>query len=202
MCGYKCVAEWSYLCVGIPLVFNMCVWVQGFSVMAWFLSHISKMKRQSYYTMESCLHGTAASMVRLNRPGYSLDRHVTKPGIWFMGQFRVGRESVLIHLPLLLALMGYSKLPYSEHLDGCTKIKFWFCSSLHCFMRLNKVVKRFLHSTRRKVHCTCIQFINTIYLTDDGQSTGVLYRCTRYPLAFVCDMESLSARKHAVLTRS
>ncbi len=66
--------------------------------------------------MESCLHGTAALMVRLNRPGYSLDWHVTKPGIWFMGQFRVGRDSVLIHLPLLLALMGYSKPPYPERL--------------------------------------------------------------------------------------
>lgn len=138
MCGYKCVAEWSCLCVGIPLVFNMCVWVQGFSATAWFLSHISKMERQSYYTMESCLHGTAASMVRHNGPGYSLDRPVTKPGIWFMGQFRVGRDSVLIHLPLLLALMGYSKLPYSEHLDRRAKIKFWFYSSLLCFMRLTK----------------------------------------------------------------
>lgn len=130
MCGCKCVAVWSCLCVGIPLVFNMCVWVQGFSATAWFPSHISKMERQSYYTMESCLHGTAASMVRLNGPGYSLDRPVTKPGIWFMGQFRVGRDSVLIHLPLLVALMGYSKLPYSEHSGGCTKIKFWFCGSL------------------------------------------------------------------------
>ena len=73
--------------------------------------------------MESCLHGAAASMVRLNGPGYSLDRPVTKPGVWFMGQFRVGRDSVLIHLPLLLALMGYSRLPRSEHLDVCTKIK-------------------------------------------------------------------------------
>lgn len=109
------------LCVGIPLVLNMCVWVQGFSATAWFLSHISKMERQSYYTMEGCLHGTAVSMVRLSGPAYSLDRPVTKPGIWFMGQFRVGRASVLIHLPLLLALMGYSKLPYSEHFNGSTK---------------------------------------------------------------------------------
>lgn len=130
MCGYKCVAERSCLCVGIPLVFNMCVWVQGFSATAWFLSHISKMERQSYYTMESCLHGTAASMVRHSGPGYSLDRPVTKPGIRFMGQFCVGRDSVLIQLPLLLALMGYSKLPYSEHLNGCIKIKFCFCSVL------------------------------------------------------------------------
>lgn len=75
-------------------MFNMCVWVQGFLATAWFLSHISKMERQSYYTMESCLHGTAASMVRPNDPGYSLDQPVTKPGIWFMGQFRVGRFSL------------------------------------------------------------------------------------------------------------
>ena len=105
----------------IPLVLNMCVWVQGFSATAWFLSHITKMERQSYYTTESCLHGTAASMVRHNGPGYSLDRHVTKPGIWFMGQFRAERDSALIHLPLPQALMGYSKLPYSEHLDGYKK---------------------------------------------------------------------------------
>lgn len=77
-----------------PLVFNMCVWVQGFSATAWFPSHISRMERQSYYTMESCLHGTAASMFRLGGPGYSLDRPVTKPGAWFMGQLRVGRGSV------------------------------------------------------------------------------------------------------------
>lgn len=101
--------------MGIPLVFNMCMWVElfffFFSEAAWFFSHISKMQRQSYYTTESCLNGTAASMVRLDRPGYSLDRHVTKPGIWFMGQFRVGRNLALIHLPLPEALMGYSKLP-------------------------------------------------------------------------------------------
>lgn len=139
----KCVAINVWLseaaCVwGIPLVFNMCMWVQGFSETAWFLSHISRMERQSYYTMESCLHSTAASMVRLNGPGYSLDRPVTKPGMWFMGQFRAGRDPVLIHLPLLLALMAYSKHPYSEHLEGCTKIKFWFCGSLLCFNETEK----------------------------------------------------------------
>lgn len=158
MCGCKCVAKWSCLCVGIPLVFNMCVWVQGFSATAWFPSHISKMERQSYYTMESCLHGTAASMVRLNGPGYSLDWPVTKPGIWFMGQFRVGRDSVLIQLLLLLALMGYSKLPYSEHSGGCTK---WFCGSLLFYEheKGNENVKRyFLAQT--------VSSSNTIYLPD------------------------------------
>lgn len=114
-----------------------------FSATAWFLSHISRMERQSYYTTESCLHGTAASMVRLNGPGYSLDRPVAKPGIWFMGRCRAGRDSVLIHLPLLLPLMGYSKHPWSEHEDGCTKIKFWFCGSLLCFMGLKKATKMF-----------------------------------------------------------
>lgn len=104
----------------------MCVWVQGFSATAWILSHISRMERQSYYTTENGLKGAAASMVRHNGPGYSLDWSVTKPGIWFMGQFRVGRASVLIHLPLLLALMRYSKLPYSGYLDDCRKIKLWF----------------------------------------------------------------------------
>lgn len=112
---------------GIPLVFNMCVWVPGFSATAWFLSHISRMERQSYYTIESCLHGTAASMVGLNGPGYSLDRPVTKPGMWFMGQFRAGRASVLIHPPLLLALMGDSNtrlqniwIPTQKLSSNCT----------------------------------------------------------------------------------
>lgn len=134
----KCVAINVWLseaaCVwGIPLVFNMCVWVEGFSATAWFLSHISRMERQSYYTMESCLHGAAASMVRLHGRGYSLDWPVTKPGMWFMGQFRARRDSVLIHLPLLVALMVYSKHPYSEHSDSCEKIKFSFCGSRLCF---------------------------------------------------------------------
>lgn len=78
----------------------------GFSVTAWFLSDISKMERQSYDTTERCLHGTAASMDILDGSGYSLDGPFTKPGIWFMGQFCVGRESVSIHPPLPLALMG------------------------------------------------------------------------------------------------
>lgn len=72
--------------------------------------------------MESCLHSTAASMVRLHGPGYSLDRPVTKAGIWFMGQFCVGRDSDLIHLPLLVALMDDSRLPYSDHSDGRSEI--------------------------------------------------------------------------------
>lgn len=63
----------------------------------------------------SCLHGTAASMVRHNKPGYSLDQPVAKPGIWFMGH--EGRDSVLIQLPLVVALKGYSKL-----LGGCTVV--------------------------------------------------------------------------------
>jgi len=108
---------------------------RGFSATAWFLSHISRMERQSYYTMESGLHGTAASVFRLGGPGYSLDRPVAKPGVWFMGQFRMGRDSVLIHLPLLLALMGYPQRPYSEQLNGCTEINFSLLGRLPRSMR-------------------------------------------------------------------
>lgn len=56
-------------------------------------------------------------MVRHNKPGYSLDQPVAKPGIWFMGQLHEGRDSVLIQLPLVVALKGYSKL-----LGGCTVV--------------------------------------------------------------------------------
>lgn len=118
---YVAINVWKLLvCGNSPHVQHVRVG-PGFFSNSLALPHISKMERQSYYTMESCLHGTAAAMVRRNGPGYSLDRHVTKAGIWFMGQFRVGRDSALIPLPLPQALMGYSKLPYSEHLDGYKK---------------------------------------------------------------------------------
>lgn len=80
---------------GIPLVFNMCVRVRGFLSTACFLSHISGMEGQSYYTTESCLHSAAASMVRLNRPAYSLDGPAPKAGLWFMGQFGLDSSDII-----------------------------------------------------------------------------------------------------------
>lgn len=78
MCG------WAKLPVcGNSPVFSMCVWVESFSATDWFLSHISELERQSYYTKKSGVHGAAASMVRHEEPGYSLQRHVPKPGLWF-----------------------------------------------------------------------------------------------------------------------
>lgn len=144
MCGYKCVAKRSWLRVGIPRVFSMCMWVESFSATAWFLSHISELERQSYYTTKSCLHGTAAPMVRHDEPGYSLQRHVTKPGLWFMGQFRVGRESALIHLPLPQAFF-----------DGIFKTSifrtFKWIQKIQLFMRLKKVMKEIFLRMRTKV---------------------------------------------------
>lgn len=80
---------------GIPLVFNMCVRVRGFLSTACFLSHISGMEGQSYYTTEGCLHSAAASMVRLNRPAYSLDGPAPKAGLWFMGQFSLDSSDII-----------------------------------------------------------------------------------------------------------
>lgn len=80
---------------GIPLVFNMCVRVRGFLSTACFLSHISGMEGQSYYTTESCPDGAAASMVRLNRPAYSLDGPAPKAGLWFMGQFSLDSSDII-----------------------------------------------------------------------------------------------------------
>lgn len=80
---------------GIPLVFNMCVRVRGFLSTACFLSHISGMEGQSYYTTESCLHSAAASTVRLNRPAYSLDGPAPKAGLWFMGQFGLDSSDII-----------------------------------------------------------------------------------------------------------
>lgn len=48
------------------------------------------------------------------------------------------RDSVLIHLPLLAALMGYSKIPYSERFDGGTEIKLWICGNVIGFKRLKR----------------------------------------------------------------
>lgn len=76
--------------------------------------------------MESCLHGAAASMVGHSGQGYSLDRHVTKPGLWFMGQFCVGSDAASTPLPLPWALMGYAKCPFSEHFSGCKKNKLFY----------------------------------------------------------------------------
>lgn len=80
---------------GIPLVFNMCVRVRGFLSAACFLSHISGMEGRSYYTTESRLDSAAASMVRLNRPAYSLAGPVAKAGLRFMGQFSLDSSDII-----------------------------------------------------------------------------------------------------------
>lgn len=85
----------------------------GFLSTACFLSHISGMEGQSYYTTESCLHSAAASMVRLNRPAYSLDGAAPKAGLCFMGQFVLHSSDVI---------SGF---------DGILKFGFFF--GLFCF---------------------------------------------------------------------
>lgn len=88
MCGYKCAAERGRLCAGnSPRAQHVRAGPGVFLSAACFLSHISGTEGQSYYTTESCLHSTAASMVRLNRPAYSLDGPAPKAGLCFMGQF-------------------------------------------------------------------------------------------------------------------
>lgn len=53
------------MCGEFPLCSTCVCESRVFSATAWFLSHISRMERQSYCTMESCLHGAAASTLGL-----------------------------------------------------------------------------------------------------------------------------------------
>lgn len=111
------------VCVwGIPLVFNICVWVPGFSATAWFLSHISEMERQSYCTIESCLHGTAASIARAERVRLFIRWALLKQGcgLWDSSV----RQEILSWFICHYSWLWWGiQAPSLEHLDSCTKIK-------------------------------------------------------------------------------